>query len=106
VSEPISTLERQEWWLVRLGDELLWARLSVLMSGVADVLDSDGQNLRYDSEDSARAALMDADYRSLEGLDQADAAELGVGLDELVPPRGDSIESLRPQMILKLGGRA
>ena len=106
MSEPISTLERQEWWLVRLGDELLWARLSVLMSGIAEVLDSDGQQLRYDSEDSARAALMDADYRLLEGLDADDAAALGVELDTLAPPSGDDPESLRPHMIVKLGGRA
>lgn len=91
---------------MRLGDELLWARLSVLMSGIAEVLDSDGQQLRYDSEDSARAALMDADYRMLDGLDADDAAALGVELDTLAAPAGNDPETLRPYMIVKLGGRA
>jgi len=101
-SDLISTVDRQEWWLVRLGNDLLWARLTVSISGIAEVLDSDGQLLRYDSEDTARAALMDADYRAFEGLDEDDAQGFGLPLEDLRPPRGESPEVLLRHMIVRL----
>lgn len=90
-----------EWWLATLGRTVVWARLRVREAGTAEVFDSDGNTLAYDSEDTARAALMDAEFVALEGLDADDAADRGFALDELVPPSGDD-ESLRGRMIQQL----
>ena len=95
--EPI----REEWWLATLGRTVVWARLRMREAGTAEVFDSDGNTLAYDSEDSARAALMDAEFIALDGLDAEDAAERGFALDELVPPTG-SDDALRAQMVQKL----
>jgi hypothetical protein len=80
-----------QWWLATLGRTLVWARLRVREAGTAEVLDSDGNTLVYDSEDTARAMLMDAEF---------------VSLDELSPPSGRSDDELRPRMVQKLGGSA
>lgn len=61
------------WWLATIGRTLIWARLRVNEAGTAEVLDSDGKTLPYDSEDSARAALFDAEFVALDGLDEEDA---------------------------------
>ena len=61
---------RTEWWLATLGRTLVWARLRVLDAGTAEVFDSDGNTLAYDSEDTARAALMDAEFVAFDGLDE------------------------------------
>ena len=95
---------RDEWWLATLGRTVIWARLRVLEAGTAEVFDSDGNTLAYDSEDTARAALMDAEFVALDGLDEDDAADRGFGLDELVPPTGDD-EGLRTRMVVKLAAR-
>ena len=95
---------RQEWWLATLGRTVVWARLRTREAGTAEVFDSDGNTLAYDSEDSARAALMDAEFVALDGLDAEDAAERGFALDELVPPSGDDT-ALRAQMVQKLPSR-
>ena len=95
--EPI----REEWWLATLGRTVVWARLRMREAGTAEVFDSDGNTLAYDSEDSARAALMDAEFIALDGLDDEDAAERGFALDELVPPIGGD-DTLRAQMVQKL----
>ena len=84
-----------------LGRTVVWARLRTREAGTAEVFDSDGNTLAYDSEDSARAALMDAEFVALDGLDAEDAAERGFALDELVPPAGDDT-ALRAQMVQKL----
>ena len=94
-----------EWWLASLGRTVIWARLRVLEAGTAEVFDSDGNTLPYDSEDSARAALMDAEFVSLEGLDADDAADRGFALEELVPPQAEDDAALRDRMIVKLPGR-
>lgn len=94
-----------QWWLATLGRTVVWARLRVREAGTAEVFDSDGNTLPYDSEDSARAALMDAEFVALDGLDADDAAARGFTLDELQPPRGDSDDRLRPQMVRKLPKR-
>ncbi len=93
MSEP----NHDQWWLVRLGNLLLWSRLRLRPSGTAEVLDHSGNAHSYDSEDSARAALLDAEYRSLDGLDEDDALALGLPLADLVPPQGDD-ESLPARM--------
>jgi hypothetical protein len=94
-----------EWWLATLGRTVVWARLRVLEAGTAEVFDSDGNTLPYDSEDTARAALMDAEFVALDGLDQGDAADRGFALDELVPPQGNDAQSLRGRMVAKLPPR-
>jgi hypothetical protein len=94
-----------QWWLAVLGDTLIWARLEVLDSGVAEVFDNDGRVLRYDDETAARMALLDAEFRALDGLDEEDAAALGFDLDSIEPPRGDSDEERLPRMIQKLPPR-
>jgi hypothetical protein len=98
--------EREEWWLATLGGLLVWARLRVREGGTAEVLDSDGNTLVYDSEDTARAMLMDAEYVALDGIDEDDAAERGLLLAELVPPAGNDPAQLAPHMVRRLGGHA
>jgi hypothetical protein len=97
---------RSEWWLASLGRTLVWARLRVREAGTAEVFDSDGNTLAYDSEDSARAALMDAEFVSFDGLDEEDALERGFSLSEVSPPQGEHDAALRPQMVRTLGGHA
>lgn len=94
------------WWLATLGRTIVWARLRVREAGTAEVLDSDGNTLPYDSEDSARAALMDAEFVELDGLDEEDAAARGFALGELSPP-GDGLDddALRARMVQKLPAR-
>ena len=94
-----------EWWLATLGRTVIWARLRVLEAGTAEVFDSDGATLPYDSEDTARAALMDAEFVALDGLDEDDAAERGFALEELLPPQAEDDAALRPLMIQKLPPR-
>lgn len=94
-----------QWWLATLGRTIVWARLRVREAGTAEVFDSDGNTLPYDSEDSARAALMDAEFVAHDGLDADDAASRGFTLEELQPPHGDSDDQLRPQMVRKLPQR-
>ena len=43
------TASRDSWWLASLGNTLIWARLRVRPAGTAEVLDSDGNTLSYDS---------------------------------------------------------
>ncbi len=96
---------RDEWWLATLGRTVVWARLRVREAGTAEVLDSDGNTLVYDSEDTARSMLLDAEFVALDGLDDGDAAGRGFLLAELVPPQGDDDAALQAGMVQKLGGR-
>lgn len=96
----------EQWWLATLGRTVVWARLRVREAGTAEVFDSDGNVLVYDSEDTARAMLMDADFVAFDGLDKDDALVRGFSLDELSPPSGGSDAELRAQMMRKLGGSA
>jgi hypothetical protein len=91
-----------QWWIAAIGDTLIWARLTITDAGIAEVFDSDGRTLRYDDETQARMALLDAEFRAFDGLDEEDAAMLGFDLDEIEPPRADSDEELLPRMIAKL----
>ena len=96
-----------QWWLATLGRYIAWARLRVREAGTAEVLDSDGNTLAYDSEDTARAALMDAEFVAYEGLDEDDAASRGFSLEAVRPPEADSDDALRTRMFVSLaGGRA
>ncbi len=97
---------RVEWWLASLGRTIVWARLRVREAGTAEVFDSDGNTLAYDSEDSARAALMDAEFVAWDGLDQEDALDRGFSLDEVAPPQADDDDALRGRMVRTLGARA
>lgn len=89
---------REQWWLASLGQVLVWARLRVRESGVAEVFDCDGKTLVYDSEDSALAALMDAEFRAFDGLDEDDAAQLGFALGSVAPPSAEDDAQLRDRM--------
>ncbi len=97
---------REDWYLASLGRTLIWARLRVLEAGTAEVLDSDGNTLPYDSEDSARAALFDAEFVAYDGLDEDDALARGFSLHDVRPPQADNDDALRPLMVQSLGGRA
>ena len=97
---PAPALE--QWWLTAFNRHLVWARLRVMDSGVAHVFDSTGNTLTYESEDIARSALMDAEFRALEGMDDDDAEEFGVLLEDLVPPEAEHDDDLVPQMVRAL----
>ena len=96
----------EEWWLASLGRTIVWARLRVREAGTAEVFDSDGNTLVYDSEDTARAMLLDADFVAFDGLDEDDALERGFSLRELSPPAGGNDDVLRARMVQQLGARA
>ena len=91
-----------EWWLATIGRTVIWAQLRVHEAGTAEVFDSDGNAVGYDSEDSARAALMDAEFVALDGLDEDEAGDRGFTLEQLQPPQGDDDDALRAQMVQKL----
>lgn len=79
------------WWLMQPRPGLvLWTRMTIDDEGVAELLDSTGLTLRFDDEDAARQSLLANDYVALDGLDDEDAAAMGLDLEELVPPHGDT----------------
>lgn len=90
-----------QWWLAAVGDVLVWARLRVLESGHVEVFDASGDTLRYEDEDNGRMALLDADFRAFDGLDEEDAAVMGFDLDSVEPPHANSDEELLPLMTEK-----
>jgi hypothetical protein len=96
---------QERWWLASLGATLVWARLRVRESGVAEVLDCDGRTLTYDSEESAQSALLDAEFRAYDGLDDDDAQALGFALAAVSPPLGNDDDVLRERMIQPLPTR-
>jgi hypothetical protein len=96
----------ETWWLATLGRTIVWARLRVRAAGTAEVFDSDGNTLVYDSEDTARATLMDAEFVAFDGLDEEDALERGFALGEFLPPHEDDDVQLRERMVQRLGGHA
>jgi hypothetical protein len=95
-----------QWWLAQLGGTLIWARLRVLPAGTAEVLDSDGNTLSYDSEDTARAQLFDAEFVAYDGLDEEDALHRGFSLHEIQPPHAENDDALQGRMVQLLGHRA
>ncbi|RRU15093.1 hypothetical protein [Stenotrophomonas sp. 278] len=94
---------RDSWWLASLGNTLIWARLRVRPAGTAEVLDSDGNTLSYDSEDTARAQLFDAEFVEFDGLDEEDALIRGFSLHEVQPPQAVDDDGLRGRMVQSLG---
>ncbi|WP_287598509.1 hypothetical protein [Thermomonas sp.] len=102
----MSETNNDSWWLATLGRTVVWARLREREAGTAEVFDSDGNTLAYDSIDTARAALMDAEFVSFEGLDEDDALTRGFSLTEIAPPQARDDDGLRPQMLQSLGARA
>lgn len=91
------------WWLASLGNTLIWARLRIRAAGTAEVLDSDGNTLSYDSEDTARAQLFDAEFVEFDGLDEEDALVRGFSLHEVQPPQAADDDGLRGRMVQSLG---
>jgi hypothetical protein len=92
----------EQWWIRALGDTLVWARLRVLASGTAEVFDAAGETLRYDDEDAARAALLGAEFRAFDGLDEDDAFAFGFDLDSVEPPEGEDDAQILALMTEKL----
>ena len=105
MNQAHDTPSADQWWLATLGRTIVWARLRVREGGTAEVFDSDGNTLGYDSEDTARAVLMDAEFVAFDGLDDDDARARGFRLEEVQPPQADSDEALRPRMFQSLGTR-
>lgn len=95
---------QQQWWIATVGDMLVWARMRVFDSGLAEIFDASGETLRYDDENAARTALLDAEFRAFDGLDEQDAAVLGFDLDSLAPPQGEDDAELLPLMTEKIIG--
>ncbi len=100
------TQSQDQWWVAQLGRMLIWARLRVKPAGTAEVLGSDGNTLVYESEDVARAALLDAEFVAFDGLDEDDALARGFSLDEVSPPHAATDDELGRRMVQPLGGRA
>ena len=100
------TAHHDQWFLASLGNTLIWARLRVRPGGTAEVLDSDGNTLSYDSEDTARSQLFDAEVVAFDGLDEEDALIRGFSLHDVSPPQADSDDALRGHMVISLGARA
>ena len=101
----MTTETNDRWWLATLGRTVVWARLRVRDAGTAEVFDSDGNTLPYDSEDSARAALMDAEFVEYDGIDEDDALARGFTMAELDPPQANDDDRLAPLMVRKLATR-
>jgi hypothetical protein len=95
-------IAKEQWWLTAFHRQLVWARLRVLDSGIAHVFDSTGNTLVYESEDIAAAALMDAEFRNLEGMDDDDAEQFGILLEDLIPPEAEDDDELVPWMTRRL----
>ena len=91
-----------QWWVTALGDTLMWARLRVLESGIAEVFGATGKILRYDDEDVARMTLLDAEFRAFDGLDEDDAEMMGIDLEDTQPPYAEKDAELLPLMTEKL----
>lgn len=91
-----------EWWVAIIGDTLVWARLDILESGIAEIFDSSGERPRYDDEQHARMALLDAEFRAFEGLDEEDAAIMGFDLESVEHPHSNDDEELLSLMVQKL----
>jgi len=91
------------WWVAGLlGTSLIWARMTITESGAAEVLGSDGRVLHYPDEDGARTALLDADFREFDGLDDDDASSMGFDLDSVQPPHAEDDDHLVPLLIQKI----
>ena len=102
----MSDASNESWWLATLGRTIVWARLREREAGTAEVFDSDGNTLSYDSIDTARVTVMDAEFVEFDGLDEDDALERGFSLAELTPPQAQHDDALRGLMVQQPGRRA
>lgn len=98
-------MSAEQWWVVTFGDMLHWARLTLNEDGSADVFSANGETEHFPDEDAARNALLDADYRAFDGIDEDDADLMGFDLDSVAPPRSDDEDDLLEQMTMKLAPR-
>jgi hypothetical protein len=98
-------MSEEQWWVVTFGDMLHWARLTPNEDGSADVFSANGETEHFPNEDEARTALLDADYRAFDGIDEDDAELMGFDLDSVAPPRSDDEDDLLEQMTMKLPPR-
>lgn len=89
----------ERWWVASLGKTLIWARQRIHDTGTCEVFDCDGRLTTYDSEDSANAALLDAEFRAYDGLDEDDAIALGFSLEAVSPPKASTDTALRELMV-------
>lgn len=92
------------WWLAVIGDLMVWSRLRAFADGHAEIFAADGRTMRFETAERARAALLDADFLALDGLDDDDANQLGFDLASTAPPMADSDEDLLPLMTEKRTG--
>lgn len=101
-------MSAEHWWVVTFGDMLHWARLTLNDDGSAEVFSANGETERFPNEDDARAALLDANYRAFDGIDEDDADAMGFDLDSVAPPHTgvdaseEDNEDLLDQMTMKL----
>lgn len=101
-TEPSTT----HWWLIGLGDTLVWSQLRQFDDGHAEIFSADGYIRHFESPQAARSALLDAEYRALDGLDEEDAGMLGFDLASTAPPFAQTDKDLLPLMTQKLTGHA
>ena len=102
----IHDFDYEQWWLAAPEHLLVWARLRVLRQRHRRTCSTaTATRCTYDSEDIARAALMDADFRSLDGMDDDDADD--IGLLARGPGAAAGRQRRRPvaQMVRTLGPR-
>ena len=64
-------------------------------AGTAEVFDSDGNTLAYDSEDTARAALMDAEFVAFEAWTTTTRPTAASSWTKSPPPHADDDDALR-----------
>jgi hypothetical protein len=91
-----------QWWVASLGTVLIWARLRIHPNGSAQVLQANGEILFYPDGDQAQTALLDAEFRAFDGLDEDDAESLGFSLEDIAPPEADDDAGLIPRMTQEL----
>jgi hypothetical protein len=97
---------RESWYLMSCSfPDLNWARLRVLASGQAEVFDCDGRTTRFSSEEDARMWLFEDEFTAFDTLDAEDEVEFGIRLSDIRVPSGKTDEELKPQMLVKAGGR-
>ena len=94
--------DAEQWWVAAIGDVLVWARMRLLDTGVAEVFDASGETIRFDDENHAYTALLDAEFRAFDGIDDEDAVTMGFDLDSTEPPHANTDEELLPMMTEKL----
>ncbi len=95
-----------QWWLAVTGDLLVWARLRMFADGHGEIFAADGRTMHFQDDERARAALLDAEFRALDGLDEEDAAMLGFDLASMHPPEAEDDQALLPLMTRQLTGHA